>query len=285
MVVDACRRLERFASLGEYRYLGFGAYEFVDFELVRRELGIVAMDSIESEGSATQRRYLFNRPFEYIDIHFDRASNVLPSLLDDAVKRIAWLDYTDWLDREVLADVGTCLRKLPAGSVLLVTVRARPEGTAKERLAHLQSRVGRERIPEGVDDEYLAKHMADVQRDILTVSVRGHIRRRVDGARFMQLFDLRYKDGTPMQTWGGLVVSPDIDSAVAAVDFGALEQTSLLDQPPVDATVPTLTMREVLHLNSQLPCAGPLAGEDIPADDLDAYRRLYRWYPPVPVAM
>ncbi len=101
----------------------------------------------------------------------------------------------------------------------------------------------------------------------------------------MQLFDIRYEDSMPMQTWGGLVTGPALAASIAAADFGGLEQTSLAGDLPVDATVPPLTNREVLNLNLQLPTAGALDAADVPEDDLDAYRRLYRWYPPVPAPM
>ncbi len=109
MVVDAFRKLRAFAPLPEYEYVGFGAYEFVDFELCRRELGIVSMHSIEVN-SHQQDRYLFNRPFSDIELHFDRASNVLPDLLEDPVLRIIWLDYTSGIDQEVLQDLGLSFR-------------------------------------------------------------------------------------------------------------------------------------------------------------------------------
>ena len=117
MVVDACRRLRVFSSLCDYRYVGFGAYEFVNFELVRRELGIVQMDSIEQD-TRYEDRYLFNRPFAEIEVHFDTANNVLPNLLEEAALRVVWLDYTSGLNQKVLQDVGICIRKLTPGSVL-----------------------------------------------------------------------------------------------------------------------------------------------------------------------
>lgn len=286
MIVDACRRLDRIAPLEAYRFVGFGAYEYVDFELVRRELGIVGMDSIEADVKH-QARYEFNRPFHGIELHFARASDVLPDLLDAAVRRIVWLDYLEGVDREVLTDLGTCVRKLAPGSVMLITVRARPEGVFDERRDRLVAAVGSDRVPDDVDNARLGKGTGDVQRGILASAVPQSLRRRDDDATFTQLFDIRYKDGVPMQTWGGLLSVPEQAEAVAAADFGALEQVSLASEPAVGATVPPLTTREVLYLNQRLPCGegGRLTGEDIPEEQLDAYERLYRWYPPVPAAM
>src|ERR1700682_3730508 len=99
------------------------------------------MHSIEHNTYA-QERYRFNRPFSDIEIHFDRASNILPDLLEEPLLRIVWLDYTSHLDLEVLQDLGTCIRKLVAGSVLVVTVAASPARPATERRATLVAAVG-----------------------------------------------------------------------------------------------------------------------------------------------
>lgn len=285
MVVDACRRLEAITPLPDYRFVGFGAYEYVDFDLVRRELGIVGMDSIEVDAKHSAR-YLFNRPFDRIDVHFDRASNVLPTLLDEPMLRIVWLDYVDRLNGEVLGDFGTCLRKVAPGSLVLITIHAKPRGALAERRANLAADVGEQRVPAHATKAHLGPHFADVQRDIVARTVAEQLRYRNDGATFTQVFDIRYTDSTPMQTWGGLVSLPgDPDAQVALAGLKGLPQTSFAGDPAVHATVPPLTTREVLHLNSQLPCAGPLDAEDIPVDELNAYERLYRWYPPVPAAM
>lgn len=285
MIVDACRRLRSFAPLSDYAYIGFGAFEYVDFDLVRRELGIVTMHSIEQDTNA-QGRYLFNRPFAQIAVHFDRASNVLPDLLEDAVLRIVWLDYTSGLTQEVLQDVGTCVRKLTAGSVLIVTIAARPAQPASERRSRLVDAVGVDRVGAHVNDDMLATGLPAVQREILLSELQEQLFRRPDGAEFRQLFNIRYSDGSPMQTWGGVLVGPAMQAAFDSARFDELEQTSP-NSSMIDATVEPLTTREVLHLNRQLPATreDPLSGEGIPGDALRAYERLYRWYPPVPTAM
>src|SRR5919106_3791691 len=183
MVVDVCRQLRTFDELTNYRYVGFGAYEFVDFELFRRELGIVGMDSIEFDTSG-QERYRFNRPFGEIELHFDRASDVLPDLLEDPLLRIVWLDYTWGLNQEVLQDVGTCVRKLVAGSMLIVTVVARPARPANERRARLIEAVGPDRVDPDVTDDSLAHGLPAAQRDILVSEAASQASRRGDGAAF-----------------------------------------------------------------------------------------------------
>jgi hypothetical protein len=285
MVIDACRKLRAFSPLPDYQYVGFGAYEFVDFELCRRELGVTTMHSIEMDTNG-QERYVFNRPFADIEVHFNRASNVLPDLLDDPALRIVWLDYTKGLDQEVLQDIGICTRKLVAGSVLIVTVAARPAKPASERLASLVSAVGSDRVGPDVTNDSLGQGFATTQRQIMLAEVQSQLSRRGDGASFEQVFNIRYRDDQPMQTWGGVLVAPAMRPAFEAAHFDELEQCSH-DEHMLDATVEPLTTREVIHLNRQLPVApgDALRGEGVPSEALRAYERLYRFYPPVPAAM
>jgi hypothetical protein len=285
MVVDACRKLRAFAPLTEYEYVGFGAYEFVDFELCRRDLGIVSMHSIELDTNA-QDRFTFNRPFAEIQIHFDRASNVLPDLLDGPQLRIVWLDYTTGISQEVLQDIGTCVRKLSGGSVLIVTVAARPAKPASERRTALISAVGAERVGPEVTNDSLAQGLPSAQAAIFIAEVHEQLTRRTDGAQFEQLFNIRYRDDQPMHTWGGLLVTPGMRTAFESARFDELEQVSR-STAIIDTTVEPLTTREVIHLNRQLPSGAgqQISGDGIPGHALAAYERLYRWYPSVPAAM
>jgi hypothetical protein len=281
MLVDASRRLRTFAPLVEYQYVGFGSFEFVDFELVHRELGITNMLSIESGGPA--ERYEFNRPFSDVTIQFDRASNVLPSLLDSDDRRIIWLDYESQLNHEVLQDIGTALRRLRAGSALIVTVNAQPTSPARERRTRFAEAVGEDRVPPGMTDRSLAKWgLAEAQYAVLRNEVPGALTLRTDGSKWEQLFHFRYADGAQMLTWGGVLVAPEERAAWEAARFPELEQVRR-DETALEIAVPVLTAREALHLNAQLPCApADLQAEGIPGASKEAYAELYRWYPPVP---
>lgn len=287
MVIDALRRMRSFSELHQYQYVGFGGMEFVDFELVHRELGVANMVSIELDSSGAAR-YRFNAPFASVRLLFDRASAVLPTLLDDPVLRIVWLDYECRLNLEVLQDVGTALRKLLPGSVLVVSVNAQGPRLAAQRLDQFTADVGADRVASGTTNASLAQWgWARASYDVLVADGEAEIARRADGSAFEQLFHFRYADGARMLTWGGVLVGPGNRPAVAAADFPALTQIRAAQDLPYEIAPPLLTMREALHLNAQLPNAAPddLDADGIPAKDLRSYADLYRWYPPVPAAM
>jgi hypothetical protein len=300
MIVDACRRLSYCENLRDYEYVGFGGFEFLDFELVHRELQIDAMVSIESEG-ITPARFEFNAPFAGIRVIHQRALEVLPELLDDARRRIVWLDYTVSLTQEVLQDVETCLRKLASGSLLIVTINAHPPAIPKRscecvpgtevrepRLTQLVEQVGAGRVPSDVTEESLAKWgFADALYRTVTGEVPAAIRRREQPTEWQQLFHFRYQDGAYMLTWGGLIVDEG-DAARWREAFADVKQCSRFGDPPLMIEVPALTSKEAIRFNSTLPAGAgggtaALAHETgVPVEDCEAYEALYRWYPPVP---
>lgn len=287
MVVDALRRLRAFSPLAEYEYVGFGGMEFVDFELIHRELGVQEMTSIELD-SHNAPRYRFNAPFADLTLKFDRASAVLPTLLDAPALRVVWLDYECPLNQEVLQDLGTALRKLLVGSVLIISVNAQGPGRAADRLRDFSANVDPERVPPGTKDATLAQWgWAEASHEVLVAEAASEVARRFDGADFEQLFRFHYRDGARMLTWGGILLGQANRPAYGNAAFGELTQVRLSGSDPFEISPPLLTMREALHLNVQLPTAAPasLKADGIPVRDLESYADLYRWYPTIPAAM
>lgn len=284
LVVDACQLLRTVAPLENYEYVGFGGFEFVDFDLFRRRLGIIRMVSYEIDPEPD--RFEFNQPFAGIELKFGPASQYLP-FLDKATLRIVWLDYQQRLNAEALQDVSAAASRLSAGSLLLVSVNAMPGRPADARRTQLVRDVGEERIPNGVEDGTLGKWgLAAVQRRILVETINGALAARGEGAVFEQLFNFRYADGAQMLTVGGMVVTPGIRQIFEAAQFDRLDQVSR-DAGSILISAPALTTKEALHLNRQLPLP---AGEMLEcpglyAEDKEGYERFYRWYPPVPASI
>jgi hypothetical protein len=281
MAVDAMRRLCNFRPLHEYRYVGMGAYEFVDFDLVHRALGVHRMTSIE--GKVEEARLKFNRPFPDIDLQIGTSNEVLPTIpLDEPL--IVWMDYCSKLRHDVLQDALLLGEQLQPGSMLIMTVNA-SAGPPDERLAKLESRVGRNRVPIDVasDQDLDGWATAEVQRRILLAELGSGLGRR--GVRLEQVLNVQYTDTQRMQTLAGVVVDAAHDGKFAAADFRSLDYVRTGDEA-LRISVPVLTAREVLDLESKLK-----NGKTAPTfpwlkrGEAESFAELHRWYPPVPAPM
>jgi len=285
MAVDVMRRLSSFRPLDEYRYIGLGGYEFIDFDLVHRALGVNVMTSIEDAKS--DKRFIFNRPFADITIELGTTND---RLQDVAIGEpsIVWMDYCAPVRQDVLQDVLLLGQRMAAGNLLLITVNAKPKEEEDERLADLEARVGDERIPMGVtDDKDLdGAGMANAQRQILAGELDAALRKRNDSTEFRQLFDIQYRDTTRMQTWGGLFIDPDREPAFQAADFKSLSQVRTEGEEALVINVPILTAREVLKLEYEMEHGkSPPELDWLKASEERSFADLHRWYPRVPAPM
>jgi hypothetical protein len=281
MAVDVMRRLSAFRPLHEYRYVGLGGYEFVDFDLVRRALGIHKMTSIESSGNA--ERFEFNRPFPDIELKFGTSNDMLPEVaLEEPV--IVWMDYCAPVRADVLRDVLLLGQQLLAGSMLIISVNATVAEDGS-RIATLEDRVTKARVPLGVDAEHHLDgwRTADVQRRILAAELRQAMTTRA--VRFEQLINVQYRDTQRMQAWGGVFVDAGTDTRFQAADFRSLTQVNP-GPDPLRISVPVLTAREVLRLETELVAGAPAPKLPwLKATESESFAELHRWYPPVPAPM
>lgn len=279
MIVDVCSRLVSFASLADYQYIGLGGFEFVDFDLFHRALGVTDMVSIEVN-TTDLLRYEFNRPFRTIKLLGGAASDQLPSIDLDRLS-IVWLDYEQHLNLEVIQDVTLLCGRLMSGSALFVTMSARPDTPRTMRRSELVARIGEERTPIGVDDDSLAKWgLANVQRRVLSDIIHTSLRDRPASAQWQQLLDVHYADGGNMQTMGGLVVVPDDQERVVSARFKDMDFVRYSGEEPVEIRVPVLTAKERRALDEQLPLeAGRQLNEPwLSGEDAEAYLNVYRYY-------
>jgi hypothetical protein len=284
MAVDSMRRLASFRRVADYGYVGLGGYEFIDFDLVHRALGIHRMISIEN--SDDDARLKFNRPFPDISIRVGTTNDMLGGI-DMSEPWVIWLDFCSSVDQSVLQDALLLGEKMAPGNMLLVTTNANA-GREDDRLDRLEARVGPDRIPDDVNEnkDLDGAGTANAQREILATEVAAGIHRRGDSTRFEQILDIRYADTSRMQTWGGVFVDDSTQGNFAAADFESLSQVSLAGSQPLTIDVPVLTAREVLKLEYELR-----HGEDPPQLDWlttseeQSFAELHRWYPRVPAPM
>jgi hypothetical protein len=277
MVVEMLLRLGPIADPSSYQYVGFGALEFVDFELIHRRLGITKMVSIEGkEGQIA--RCKANRPYNGIEILAGKSSDQLATI-DWTRLSIVWLDYTTGINADLIADVEFLCRELLPGSVLITTINAHPDKELGKRRAQLVGAVGEERIPEKVNDNTLGGWgLATAQREILTAVAMAALSGRADGADWNQVLNIQYRDSARMQLLAGVIGAPALARTIEACTFGDLEFVrGTGDALTID--VPYLTPKEQRALNEQLPRGyrKRLSLPGVAKSEIDAYVAVYRW--------
>jgi len=284
MLCEAFRRLSEFGRLDSYRYIGFGSTYFSDFSLFHKSLRITNNVSIEHDVK-NEERFEFNRPYSCIRLEFGESNEILPKLTWD-VKTIAWLDYDYKLDQGILTDVAFVCSNAPPGSIIVVTVDAKPEEYSK-RMKSLKSRVGEQKLPQGLSEPKLGEWgTANISRRIIaneidtTISARNGGRPTGAKLLYKQLFNFHYADGAKMLTVGGIIYNEGQSDLEEKCGFEQLDfvRTS---EAPYTIEVPSLTLKEIRHLDRQLPCddLNHVDAPSIPAKDISRYALIYRYFP------
>jgi hypothetical protein len=303
MLCEGFRRLHPFDRVENYRYVGFGSIYFSDFDLFHRSLGLQRMLSIEKDAHA-EASFLFNKPYSCIDLDCRPASAVLPGLTWDR-RAIVWLDYDGRLDDDVLADASVVAARAPSGSMFLVSVNVQADrepdaagraayeremGEAFEidayRLRELRRRIGDALPAEVTGRDLRGPGLAEVSRRVVHARVAEALAGRnatmptAERLSYRQVFFFAYSDGALMMTVGGVIVAEGEGDKFAACDFGDLDFARTAGVP-YRIEVPHLTMKEMRHLNAQLPRIGK--GLDAPPGVSDAdiakYAEIYRYFP------
>jgi hypothetical protein len=284
VLVEALQRLAGIDVVSGYQYVGFGALEFVDFDLIHRRLGIRLMTSIEIKPGQVVRQSA-NIPYNGIRVLPGDAKDVVPTLDWDPLS-VVWLDYEGALDyKSVIPAVEYLTLKLRPGSVLAVTLRAEPHKPREQRLSQLAIDIGPERIPAGTTDNTLGEWgTAAVQREVLDTIIRGSVASRTGGKdSWTQILNIEYCDTTKMQIVAGIVGGPGVDKAITGCGFSDLD-TYRPGKKALRIEVPYLTPKEQRHLNERLPRSrrSRIRLPGVPKQDIEAYENAYRWLEPTP---
>lgn len=287
MLCEAFRRI-RFHQLEDYQYVGMGSVFFADFRLIHRTLGIKTMFSIEKQESH-EKRFEWNKPYSGIKMLFGPTEKRL-SDIDFSKPNVVWLDYDGPLIGSVVSDVRTVVHSAIHGLALVVTVNAhprQPDESGADMLEQLRAELGDDRVPANLDlaslrgwglaDFYRRAGDSEI-RD--TLSIANGVRSADERIEYEQLFNFQYDDGARMATFGGVFFSAKERAVFESCGFDRLEFVRRGSEA-FRLSAPKLTMREISHLERQLPLApgSELDFGPMPKKDADEFIRLYRYLP------
>jgi hypothetical protein len=121
--------------------------------------------------------------------------------------------------------------------------------------------------------------LAPFSAGVLSTRIRQEIALR-SNVQFLQLFNYRYADGAQMVTFGGLI---DSRKAINRVRRAGIESSPFVSsgRDPISITVPPVTVREKLWLDSNLGLSPKRVRDAIGMrDELQmGFRQFYRQYP------
>ncbi|TCK68456.1 O-methyltransferase [Acidipila rosea] len=293
MLSEIFRRLRPFQPVEDYTYVGLGSIWFTDFSLFHRALGVKDMRSIEREKNA-KARVEANKPFSTITVAYDEASVVLPEL-DWSKRSFVWLDYDDPLAPDMLLDSQIVASHAASGTVLAVSVQcqqAREVGDAQKEtngptaLERFRDQFGRESIPQGVcEDDLYGWPLGNLSRRMIEAKIQAALAvRNIDqdvfsAVSFIPICSIEYKDGACMTTVVGIFVEGRELGTAQSCGFETLDFLTT-DGKPIRIQVPVLTIREIRHIERQLPQTDkPIDYGSIPPSDADHFAEFYRYLP------
>lgn len=287
MLCEAFQRL-RFHVLEDYQYVGLGSVFFADFRMIHHRLGISRMYSIERQ-EIHGERFEWNKPYSGITMLFGETERRL-SDIDFSLPTIIWLDYDGPLLGSIVSDIRTVAHAASHGSALVVTVNAhprKPNDDGADMLEQIQAELGNERIPTTTDLASLRGWgLAELNRRVgeseirHALSIANGVREPIAGMDYEQLFNFQYDDGAQMATFGGVFFEKERRAELGACAFDRL----MFIRHEAEAfriRAPKLTLREIAHLERQLPLPDGTEPDfgPMPASDAKHYIDLYRYLP------
>ena len=246
ILVEILDLLKRYCKISDYTYYGFGGPFLVDCRLVYNSCPQIKIVSIERD-EQTFERQKFHRFSKNLNLVQNEFSDFLESFSGNSGE-IFWLDYTD---RALVRfkEFQSILGKVSENSIVKITIPAKRAGQKLERFRLQYSGIARAQI-QGIDMRDPSRFVKLLQDMFHTASIQALP--EAGESVFQLLNSSYYKDSTQMLTITGIVCNKDKVSEIrkwfkdwkfANLDWGA----------PCKINLPTLSVKERLHLEKYLP--------------------------------
>ena len=289
LLVEAIQRLAQIKDISEYTYYGLGGAYLEDFRILHEFSSELALVSIE-DNAETFKRQEFHLPCSNVILRNTPFKTFVKAYTSQGEKSIFWLDYTRLVYGEV-EDFMALLERVEPWSLVKITLRSEPRQFLRKQ-GSLRTKFSRI-LPGGVDDPPTSPsafaHL--IQRMVYNATLKAL--KNYPDKNFQPISSFVYSDSTTMFTLTGIVCSPSDQVAVRS-KFQTWKFANLDWSPPTRISVPALSTKERLKLQSVLPCAQPegpqlqavlgymLDGgghKDKTHDQLTQYASFYKHYP------
>ena len=295
------RRLHE-GFMADSLYCGFGGPYMEDIRLLHERFHDTELISVESIPQVV-RRQKFHLPCSKVKIFDESFGLCLDRIIAAAENKnlIFWLDYTNFT-AEVIADLTQTIGKVDTDCVIKITVVADRRNYHRDNDGKMNFKKLRENFGEYVAEQDLEKDYRKnedficlVKSIFLTATQKTFPKE--SRRTFCPVSSAYYNDGTTMFSLTGFVCTPSTSYTSDSIRelFGNWEHANeVRNEPSVEISLPFLTSKERLLLQSCLPCSEENPGEILFArlghcicegDDEDSkrllnnYAKFYRYYP------
>lgn len=301
LFIDLLSRIGRYFNISDFQYIGFGGPFLEDFKHLHSSLRISNMISLEMNGNVFSRQQ-FNKPASCITLRKESSTDFLNSYdFDDADNLIVWFDYATTDIGEQLTELQQLVEKLSHGDIFKVTVNASPtylgHADAGREMLALRAETARTRL-----GDYAPAHITPDEvntRNYPTLLLKALINAAKHGLAgdsslvLEPLASFAYTDGQQMLTFCGVLLNADERNLF-------FEQTRLRSWPfysdctnePKSISVPVLSLKERVHVESMLPGANAdeiiaelayYVGKDLKTAQAEmsnfiSFYRMFPWY-------
>lgn len=209
MMLDSfAAAMEAGFQISEYRYVGMGGIRFYDFILMHKFLGIEKMSSIEHD-TELMRRVKFNVPYKFIEIV---NTDVHGFVTGDAFSgnTIYWMDYDGSVNPNITRDIASLAPKVKQRDFIFFTVCGEPprrllDKNTEDRLQDMKEIFGD--LAKGFTREDMENYnFPTTVLKLLQAAFTNVFVVRREGV-FRPFFQVSYKDGLEMLTYGGVFAS------------------------------------------------------------------------------
>lgn len=300
LFVESLVHLGKKMDISHYRYIGFGSYEFDEFKLIYRALGIEDLHSIEMN-SDVFRRQRFNKPYDCIQLFNKTCGEYFDEDFDGAKKSIVWADFSVANQKySQCQDIANICSKMQEADILRITFNANPTGITtggkqaseipaedrkRIRFNALKEELG-EFFPDGVCEDDLTHNRYPL---LLLKTIKKAVYQDLDvDLSPCPLCSYVYSDNTQMLTVTILICSAkEREHTIEELReiFGDWESFVNIDEwdKPIKIDLPPLTVHEQLEIGQyEKNEVGEKRIEEemgIKSDELRRYLRFARYYP------
>ena len=285
MLLDVFRKFNVFNNIEDYRYIGMGSIYFTDFILFHKYLNISNMISLE-KNEKEKERYLFNKPYHFIDVLFGLSSEIIEFAIDDNNNNIIWLDYDSFFEaKEVLGSIKKIIPKVKSGTFMAFSFNIQRNIEEQSEIEKFQtsissyvnletkkadfSNLNYPKTIQKVLNNYIEKKLNTLNASINDVNEK---------LEYKPLIFMKYKDSVDMLTVGGIFVKSCDNEKYESMNLKRDLDFVSFDDNVYCIDVPILTTKEIQLIDSEMiETSGKL--KKILKEKIEKYKKIYRYYP------